>query len=64
MARCKRGVGMESRRCAEHGLAFLPGFWGMLFFSSGERELTWDWDLHLASVLGIQIGSSELQMQG
>jgi hypothetical protein len=51
---------MESRRCAEHGLAFLPGFWGMLYFASAEG-LTWDWDLHLASVLGIQIGSSEMQ---
>ena len=60
MARSKRGVGMESRRCAEHGLAFLPGFWGMLYFASAEG-LTLDWDLHLASVLGIQIGSSEMQ---
>jgi len=54
---------MESRRCAEHGLAFLPGFWGMLFFA-GDGEMTWDWDLHLASVLGIQMSSSELQMRG
>jgi len=60
------GVGMESRRCAEHGLYFLPGFWAMLFSAgaSGELTSTWDWDLHLGLVLGIQMTSPDMQMQG
>lgn len=54
---------MESRRCAEHGLSFLPAFWGMLFEAGagGDAALNWEW--HLASVLGIQTGSSEMQIQ-
>jgi hypothetical protein len=60
-----REVGVESRRCAEHGLSFLPGFWAMLFSvdASGELTLTWDCDLHLALMLGIQLGSPEVPMQ-
>jgi hypothetical protein len=56
---------MESRRCAEHGLSFLPGFWGMLFSAGagGEMMVGWDWDLHLASVIGIQMGSPDMHMQ-
>jgi hypothetical protein len=57
---------MESRRCAEHGLYFLPGFLAMLFSAgaSGELTSTWDWDLHLGLVVGIQMTSPDMQMQG
>jgi hypothetical protein len=56
---------MESRRCAEHGLSFLPGFWAMIFSAGaagGELSLMWDADL--ASVLGIQMGSPGMQIRG
>ena len=61
MAKCSRvgarGVGMESRRCAEHGLAFLPAFWTMLFYAGGAGDLSLDSDL--ASFFGVQMGSLE-----
>jgi hypothetical protein len=52
---------MESRRCAEHGLSFLPTFWTMLFYASAEGDLSLELELNLASVLGVQIGSLEFQ---
>jgi hypothetical protein len=60
---------MESRRCAEHGLSFLPSFWAMLFAAGagGDLNLTWvldsDSDSGSASVLGSQMGSPEMQIQ-
>ena len=64
-ARCMRvgvrGVGMESRRCAEHGLSFLPTFWTMLFYAGAEGGLSLELELNLASILGVQMGSLEFQ---
>jgi hypothetical protein len=59
------GVDMQSQRCAEHGLSFLPDFWAMLFQTGGAEESTLilNWDLYLASVIGIQICSPDTQMQ-
>lgn len=57
MARCTRvgvrGLSMESRRCAEHGLSFLPTFWTMLFYASAEGDLSLELELNFASVLGV-----------
>lgn len=56
-----RGVGMESRRCAEHGLSFLPAFWTMLFYAGAAGDLSLELELDLASVFGVQMGSLEFQ---
>jgi len=69
MDKWTEGIGMESRRCAEHGLSFLPSFWAMLFAAGagGDLNLTWvldsDSDSGSASVLGSQMGSPEMQIQ-
>jgi hypothetical protein len=71
MDKCMEGTGMESRRCAEHGLSFLPSFWAMLFAAGagagGDLNLTWvldsDSDSGSASVSGSQMGSPEMQIQ-
>jgi hypothetical protein len=61
---------MESRRCAEHGLSFLPNFWAILCSvgAAGDLTLTWDSesesDSSLTSALGTQIDTSEIQIQG
>jgi hypothetical protein len=41
-------VGLESRRCAEHGLSLMPDLWKFLFSSSAEAGANGDllnWDL-------------------
>jgi hypothetical protein len=69
MDKWTEGIGMESRRCAEHGLSFLPSFWAMLFAAGagGDLNLTWvldsDSDSGSASVSGSQMGSPEMQIQ-
>jgi hypothetical protein len=70
MENCAWGIGMESRRCAEHGLSFLPEFWTMICSvgAAGDLTLTWDSesesDSGSASAPGAQIDSSEMQIQG
>jgi len=55
---------MESRRCTEHSLSSLLGFWVMIFSTIAAAGLSLAWDLDLAWVLGIQIGSPEIRMRG
>ena len=57
MPKCRRrdfgglSFALDSRRCVEHGLFFLPGFWAMIL-SAGSLEDSRNTDL--APVLGIQ----------